>query len=168
MQTLNSGPEIIDLSSGSDYSDFSTGDFLPPDDVETTFKADDHSPASSRHESILNPPNLLVVSKDGRTEYERCLSEVLEVFPDISHDYVHQTIESWTRSKELNGEDHEQNLATGLISQILDAGKYPKERDRINELKRKRSQEPNSEEEETAQWKNAKRELETCVYHGEA
>ena len=82
--------------------------------------------------------------------YEQCLTELLEVFPDISRDHVQSL---------YNGLDHQNGLhvqtaAQILIDKVLDGGKYPKEKDRIKELKRKRS-DKNNDEEEAARWKYA-------------
>ncbi|KAL8705051.1 MAG: hypothetical protein Q9201_001821 [Fulgogasparrea decipioides] len=81
--------------------------------------------------------------------YEVCLKDVLEVFPDVSHDHVKGLYDTAaTPGSEVFGI----SLSEHLISQILDGGKYPKERDRLNELKRKRSLTQNSDEERAARW----------------
>ena len=82
--------------------------------------------------------------------YEDCLAEILEVFPDISREHVQSLYNNRTHQDNPYG----QSAAQILIDTILDAGKYPKERDRIKELKRKRS-DKNSDEEEAARWKYA-------------
>ena len=82
--------------------------------------------------------------------YDTCLVELLEVFPDISREYVRSLYNN------LNQHDgpYAQITAQVLIEKILDGGKYPKEKDRIKELKRKRS-DKHSDEEEAARWKYA-------------
>ena len=87
------------------------------------------------------------------SNYETCLSEILEVFPDISRDHVQQKYDKWVQS--LDNQQHRNlSVAQDLIESILDGGNYPKEKDRIKELKRKRSGR-NSEEDEAARWKYA-------------
>ena len=82
--------------------------------------------------------------------YETCLAEILEVFPDISREHVQSLYNN------LNHQESPfaQTASQILIESILDGGKYPREKDRIKELKRKRS-DKNSDEEEAARWKYA-------------
>ena len=82
--------------------------------------------------------------------YERCLAEVLEVFPDISREHVQSLYNSLDDQNGL----YAQTAAQLLIEKILDGSTYPKEKDRIKELKRKRG-DKNSDEEEAARWKYA-------------
>lgn len=82
--------------------------------------------------------------------YDACLAEILEVFPDISREHV----QSLHNDLNLQNDPYAQTAAQVLIERILDGGKYPKEKDRIKELKRKRS-DRNSDEEEAARWKYA-------------
>lgn len=85
------------------------------------------------------------------SDYDLCLIEILELFPDISHDHVKHLYDS-----ELQGSGHNRTqtlLLQHLIDKILDSGKYPKERDRLKELKRKRYLD--SDEEELAELQNA-------------
>ena len=81
------------------------------------------------------------------SNFESCLEKVLEVFPDVSRDYVRIT---WDKRCSNNvagpaGLPTEQRI----IEDVLDGGTYPKEKDRIKELKRKRD----SPEIEAAKWK---------------
>lgn len=82
--------------------------------------------------------------------YDACLAEVIEVFPDISREHVQSL---YNKLDHQNG-PYAQTPAQILIEKILDGGKYPREKDRIKELKRKRS-DRNSDEEEAARWKYA-------------
>ena len=82
--------------------------------------------------------------------YEKCLAELLEVFPDISREHVQSLYNSLDDQNGLSP----QTAAQVLIEKVLDGGKYPKEKDRIKELKRKRG-DKNSDEEEAAHWKYA-------------
>lgn len=87
--------------------------------------------------------------------YGTCLKEVVEVFPDISHDHVKKLYDEHSVPM-LHDFANRRNLSLSVIEQILDAGKYPKEKDRlreIKELKRKRENCSNPVE-EAARWKN--------------
>lgn len=87
---------------------------------------------------------------DTASDYETCLQEVLEIFPDISLDHVKHLHDA-----QLLQPRDGQTIAQHLTTQILDAGKYPKEKDRQKELKRKRF--ADSDEEEVAYLKNLER-----------
>lgn len=68
-------------------------------------------------------------------EYEVCLQEILEIFSDISHDHIKQLYDA----ELLTSKQTQTSLVRHLVEKILDeGGKYPKEKDRLNELKRKR------------------------------
>lgn len=168
MQALNSETEIIDLGSDSEGLDFSNEDLLTLDDIEATFEGDGNDPDDLRFGRIPDVPRPQPFQIDTRTRYEICLSGVLEVFPDISHDHVRQLYDTWTKDDGTNDGVNERNVVPEITTQILDAGKYPKEKDRMKELKRKRSPQLSSDEEEEAQWKDAKRELDARVYDSEA
>lgn len=84
-------------------------------------------------------------------DYDSCLIDILELFPDISHDHVKHLYDS-----ELQGSGPNRTqtfLVQHLIDQILDSGKYPKEKDPLKELKRKRYLD--SDEEELAELQDA-------------
>lgn len=73
--------------------------------------------------------------------YQECLKAILAVFPDISHDHVQQL---WNKLAwgALIGRDA---LNHTLIERILDGGAYPKERDRLRELKKRKRASPEAE-----------------------
>ncbi|KAL8732490.1 MAG: hypothetical protein Q9166_002704 [cf. Caloplaca sp. 2 TL-2023] len=83
--------------------------------------------------------------------YDQCLQKVLDIFPDISHDHIKSLYDSHP-SKAISPDGVP--LSEEIISQILDGGTYPKERDRQNELKRKRSEVENSDDERAVKWRN--------------
>ena len=83
--------------------------------------------------------------------YGSCLTEILELFPDISHDHVEQLYNA--NVQDFRGHRTRFSLVQHLIEKILDSGKYPKEKDRLKELKRKRYRD--SDEEELAELQNA-------------
>lgn len=100
-------------------------------------------PQSSLHELPKLNQNLQtpVPLSTGPEAYRKCLDAILAVFPDISHDHVQQL---WNKlawgalagSNELN---------QTLIERILDEGAYPKERDRLRELKKRKRASPEAE-----------------------
>ncbi|KAL8692598.1 MAG: hypothetical protein Q9218_002414 [Villophora microphyllina] len=92
---------------------------------------------------------------------DSCLTEVLEVFPDISRDHVKSLYDTHVSAgiQAFGG-----SLSEHLISQILDGGKYPKERDRQNELKRKRSSAQTSDDERAAKWQTLERPQVDSIY----
>lgn len=139
-------PDIIDLEDDSSDEQDVFQDFLTPDTIGDGVEAFRFSPNPSS--SPINGGT----RNDNYRSYESCLQEILELFPDISKDHFH---ELYNKQKE-NGNPYQQLLAQTLIEQILDqnGGQYPKEKDRIKELKRKRN-DRNSDEEEAAWWKYA-------------
>ena len=97
--------------------------------------------------------------------FESCLTEVLEILPDVSHIHVQELY----NARESDGQATPNVSASQeLVMQILDAGKYPKEKDRLNELKRKRSIAMSSDDERAARWKNAERGVGALHYSYEA
>ena len=129
-----------DSDGQEDSDDFFFNNFLP-DDVSAV-----HIPPVPGQ--TLTP--YLSATRTTVSPYDTCLAEVIEVFPDISREHVQSLYNN------LNHEDgqYAQTAAQTLIEKVLDGVKYPKERDRIKELKRKRS-DRNSDEEEAARWKYA-------------
>jgi TRIAD3 protein (E3 ubiquitin-protein ligase RNF216) len=63
-----------------------------------------------------------------------CLQKVLDIFPDIAHDHVLSLYREGLHDG-VSGSD----WCDRLITQLLDNGPYPKERERRKNLKRKRS-----------------------------
>ena len=132
--------DVIDLDSDED-SDNSLFDNYLNDEVSSVHI----TPAPDRNPTLYSSGPRLAASP-----YEICLAEILEVFPDISREHVQSLYNSLNHQ---NG-PYAQTAAQVLIEKILDGGKYPKEKDRIKELKRKRG-DRNSDEEEAARWKYA-------------
>ncbi|KAL8785457.1 MAG: hypothetical protein Q9195_008634 [Heterodermia aff. obscurata] len=89
--------------------------------------------------------------------FDSCLEKILEVFPDISHEHCREIYDAQMLSP-VEG----QPIAQTLITQILDKEKYPKEKDRQKELKRKRL--TSSDDEEVAYLKNLERGEVTSEY----
>ena len=136
-------PEVIDLGSSSDDSARSPGSFL----ARSLEDRDEISPV--RFGNSLGSHENDRIGRCRRT-FNTCLKEILEVFPDISHEHVQEL-----HSRALSENPSEDGIARNLIEQILDGGNYPKERERLRELnalKRKR-EDRNSDDEEAARWK---------------
>lgn len=83
-------------------------------------------------------------------DYERCLDDILQVFPEISYDHVKELYDA--EVKIFQQDDASNALVPNLIDKILEKGKYPKEKDRLKELKRKRALD--SDEEELAEFRS--------------
>lgn len=87
-------------------------------------------------------------------QYERCFATLLDVFPGISSEYVRGLYKTWMQASRSRPYLHQVPHAfQDMTLQILDAKSYPKEKDRTNELKRKRSQALDSDEEDMLRWK---------------
>ena len=153
---MDTPQEIIELSSSSDDEYYETEVDVPQPSPRRTrlepFDFDAFLSQDNADEQGLAPD--LDEHVPGAS-YDYCLNEITEVFPDISHDHVKQLYEKHSDPL-LQDFANSRALSQSLIEQILDAGKYPKEKDRlreIRELKRKR-EDPRSPEEEAARWKN--------------
>lgn len=115
-------------------------------DLDSDFSDDDISYGTPQPYSP-EPPNLNQHPSDQEGEgscpeaYQKCLKAVLVVFPGISHYHVEQL---WNKSAwgSLIGTDE---LNQRLIERILDGGTYPKERDRLRELKKRKRASPEAE-----------------------
>lgn len=81
-------------------------------------------------------------------DYDRCLLGILELFPDISHEHVKHLYDA--EVSVAQSDNSSSVIIEHLIEKILDKRTFPKEKDRLNELKRKRAQD--SDEEETAEY----------------
>ena len=146
--------DVIDIDSeddtdGQEDSDNSFFDDYLNDEVSGVHI----SPVPSQTPALNSSLPPIVYSSGPPTavsRYETCLAEILEVFPDISREYV----QSLYNDLNLQDGPSAQIAAQILVEKVLDGGKYPKEKDRIKELKRKRSNR-NSDEEEAARWKYA-------------
>ena len=78
--------------------------------------------------------------------YQLYLDKVLEVFPDICRDHARLLYD--TQLQALGPQRSPkiiEYMSQGVIMQILDSEKYPKQRDTKKKLKRKRSTESNRE-----------------------
>ena len=166
MQAIPTQREIIEIDSDSDDLGPSAEDLLALDEFENAFDNEQIGGFALPRLDDAYSPAPWTVQVDAPGDYETCLTEVLEVFPDISHEHVRQLYD--TRVQSLDHELRRADIAQELILQILDGKAYPKEKDRINELKRKRTEVLSSDEEEAARWKAVERGQEINLYFVEA
>ena len=156
---MNQFPEFINLSDDDEDDhdiDASIGAHdrhLIPDNGEAV--GDVGALGATHHNAVNNSAQIIAGG------FGSCLHEVLDVFPDISHDHVEQLY----RKIIANNPQSQQNaqVAPALIEAILDDNTYPKEKDRIKELKRKRS-DGNADEIEAAKWKQSEMPYEPAQY----
>ena len=93
-----------------------------------------------------NVPAQIVI--DPEVLFQLYLDRVLEVFPDICRDHARLLYD--TELRVLGPQSSPriiEYMSRGVIMQILDSEKYPKQKDTIKKLKRKRSTESNRESE---------------------
>ena len=121
------GREIIDLD----------GDTGSPTALLEWQPSGDHIDLSIFERGLPSPTRQDIAAE----AYQHCLKAVVAVFPDISHDHVQQL---WDKSAwgALIGSDV---LHHTLIEKILDGGPYPKEKDRLRELKKRKRASPEVE-----------------------
>lgn len=153
--------EIMDSS--DDDQDVRLEDFLSPEELQAAVDRSllpfrlSPGPQNPPDRNASNPRVIPSMQIPVAAGYDLCLQNVLDVFPDISHDHVKALYDS--HPTDALSPDAVP-LSEEIISQILDTGKYPKERDRQNELKRKRSEMGNSDDERAAKWTNSERSKE--------
>ena len=147
------GRTIIEIESSSDDDDDNDPSDLLSNPAVRSFNASGDGLPTTAYASSTDP----------EAHYQSCLESVTECFPDVSHDYVQSLYSKQFHSFKLG---EVSTLAQTLISQILDRGPYPKEKDRlkaINELKRKRGK-SNDELQEATKWKNSDSRSDPEVY----
>ncbi len=178
MQELFPRGEIIQIEDDSDDLSLPSGDeaFFSLNEVDAAFNNNDSTdPAVFRGERNSRTPRGGL--PEYRNFYQTCFNGVVEVFPDISHDHVQQLYDARLEDAETLQvpllSTTPENVSQEIIMKILDGGgKYPKEKDRIKELKRKRSMKLNSDDEEAARWREAamddRRRVVTLRYSEEA
>ena len=115
------------------------------------------NPALLNMEDPPGLPDRSNVEVQAPSGFDGCLEKILEVFPDISHEHCREIYDA-----QMLNPVQGQPISQTLITEILDKGKYPKEKDRQKELKRKRL--TNSDDEEVAYLKNLQRGEVTFEY----
>ncbi|KAL8968215.1 MAG: hypothetical protein Q9183_002567 [Haloplaca sp. 2 TL-2023] len=161
---------VIEIDDDSDDSQIpQLEDFMTAEELLNLRGTMDATPAFYPHSYNFDGPASPIghVAKPSPTKFGTCLEQVLEVFPDVSHDHV-QTLYDELFAGETQ-------VAVGapipelLIAQILDGGKYPKERDRQRELKRKRSTtKQDSDDERKAKWQTPEHVTKGQIYSEQA
>ena len=142
---------VIDITDSDDDEEVRLEDLMSPEELQA---AVNRSLALDLIPDAPLPPNhhgwslhrFDNVPTSTVTPYDQCLRKVQEVFPDVSIDYVKNL---YDRHPPKTPSPDAIPISEEIISQILDSANYPKERDRQNELKRKRA---DSDEERAAQW----------------
>lgn len=156
--------EIIEIEDDSDDPSLPSEDeaFLSLNEIEAAFNDDDNTGPAMLQDG-QNARTLHGGLPARRNFYQTCLNAVVEVFPDICHAHVQQLYDARLQNPDILQPPllapATEVMAQDIVTGILDGGgKYPKEKDRIKELKRKRSMKPNSDEEEAARWREAARD----------
>ena len=137
--------DVIQIDSDSDDDDL-LGDFyatirdgnevLPFAMLENDFDA----PIPEAPTQISEPTPSPELVTDPEVLYQLYLDKVLEVFPDICHDHVRLLYDTRVQAfGPQRSTSASEDMSQGVIMQILDAEKYPKQKDTTKKLKRKRS-----------------------------
>ncbi|KAL8906506.1 MAG: hypothetical protein Q9207_001992 [Kuettlingeria erythrocarpa] len=127
------------------------------DDPEVFFRGP-HTTGTNARSQLTPAGDIRLV-----TSFESCLAEVLEVFPDVSHEHVKELFDAHPNVRTAG-----LSLAADIVSKILDGTTYPKEPDRLKERKRKRRSEAESDDERAAEWKNVERMNGNSFYSAQA
>ncbi|MCJ1353893.1 MAG: hypothetical protein MMC33_003880 [Icmadophila ericetorum] len=107
-------------------------------------------------EVLPEETNTPVIETDPAVLYQAYLSKVLEVFPDICLNHAQQLYDDRTQAVAEPGPvAPADNISQIIVLQILESGKYPKERETRKALKRKRESE--EEEGEDPEWTSPRR-----------
>ena len=176
MQTLPIPREIIEIEDDSSdeddawrqlvtLEDNDAFDYLPEDSTDAETPALNTALPLAPVSPSLDSPYPSVT--DPEILYLIYFEKVLEVFPDICHEHVRLLYNARTRAfGEQQSAAPKDDFSQGVIMQILDTGNYPKEKDKKNELKRKRSSRSGSNEED-AEWIAKDRLMSDNLYYSE-
>lgn len=132
-------PHLIDLDDDSDGSIFSE-EIVDESRIGRGVEGLSISPSRGRTEHANGG------HRTRPEDYQACLTDILDVFPDISHEYVQ---EIYNKHMESRGPYQPESPSQALIEKVLDSGHYPKEKDR----RKRKFSERDSDEEEAAKWK---------------
>ena len=128
-------PRITQNRNGLTYSTNRHSPILIDDDDDDDEDEDEDDAYEGAVEMLPGPPGLTPQQR-----YEKNFKEIIEVIPDVSHEYVRELFDPRMRNLLLAGVDTQENegdIISSVITQILDKGKYPKEKDRQKQLQRK-------------------------------
>ncbi|KAI4263099.1 MAG: hypothetical protein L6R42_001737 [Xanthoria sp. 1 TBL-2021] len=141
---------VIDITNSDDDQDVRLEDLMTPEELQAAVQRSleleiPDVPLTPEHDD-WNPHPPQNGPNPALAPYDQCLQKVLEVFPDVSHDFVKNL---YDRHPPDTPSPDGIPVSEEIISQVLDCVNYPKERDRQNELKRKRA---DSDDEKAAKW----------------
>ncbi|MCJ1384544.1 hypothetical protein MMC17_007661 [Xylographa soralifera] len=154
--------EVIEIDSDTD-SDTENGanPFAPFFDLETIDQAFPDIPdyagyESSNAEQTALPHRIAtedayrpVLITDPEVLYQLYLDKILEVFPDVCHDHLRTLYDTNAAAFPVERSQLvDEELSQAVIVQILDAEKYPTEKEKKKKLKRKRAEGSDGEEDE--------------------
>lgn len=109
--------------------------------------------------------SLLGGQEPSHNEYEKCLKTLLEIFPAISLEYVRELYDTWMQTPRSNADTNQVLRAFEDITlQLLETKSIPKEKDRTNELKRKRPSALGGDKEEMSQRNSSREGLKNARY----
>lgn len=151
MDLSNQRRIVIDITDSDDDQDARLEDLMTPEELQAAVQRSleldiiPDVPHIPEHDD-WNPPSPQNGHDPALAPYDQCLQKVLEVFPDVSHDFVKNL---YDRHPPNTPSPDGIPVSEEIISQILDSVNYPKERDRLIELKRKRA---DSDDEKAAKW----------------
>ena len=161
MQNLPVPREIIEIEDDSTDEDDAWRHFVTLEDDDALAYLPQNStdietpPLDAALSSALVSPSLdnpYSPVTDPEILYLLYFEKVLEVFPDICHEHIRLLYNARTRAfGEQQSAAPQDDISQGVIMQILDTGKYPKEKDKKKELKRKRSSGAAGDEDD-AEW----------------
>lgn len=108
---------------------------------------------------------LLGGQEPAHDEYKKCLETLLEIFPAISLEYVRELYNTWMQTPRSNADVNQVLRAFEDITlQLLETKSIPKEKDRTNELKRKRPSALDSDKENMSQPNSSRKEQKNARY----
>lgn len=166
MQNIDPDSELWNLDLLSDDEYLADELLLPIADVEAAFYGQNPQ-ALDAEPIVLEVPSSspLGSGEISHVQYGECLATLSDVFPGISSEYVRELYDTWREVPRPHPHLHQVIHAfQDMTLQILEASSYPKEKDRINELKRKRSQALHSDGEDSLQWKGDRKGQESAGY----
>ncbi|KAL9597676.1 MAG: hypothetical protein Q9219_005003 [cf. Caloplaca sp. 3 TL-2023] len=127
---------VIDISDDSDDGQHvHLEDFMTAEELDSVLQGPLASPPKLENREISDAAESRMGNTASLPSFEECLPTMLERFPDISQAYVRKLYDERRRL----GVPPDDSLPNALIWDITDRGDYPKQRDHLNDLKRKSS-----------------------------
>ena len=156
----------IDIDLFLDDEDLADKPFVPLDDEAADSSGQNLQALIAETAGSDVPRSGLLGSEEpSHIQYEKCLETLVEIFPGISLEYVRELYNTCIQaSQSIPDTSRVRRAFEEMALQIVDANPYPKEKDRINELKRKRSQAVDSDKEDMLQRKSSRKEQKNAGY----